>query len=89
MKSKIMLVIGLLMMAFAIGFAVYAFNNPQGSFPWSNLITYSIYALYLVIMICCFVMSIALRKERFNTHEIAFVLDRQRRKTIDKGSWYL
>ena len=89
MKSKVLLVIGSLMMVFAIGFVVYALNNPQDSFPWSDVITYSIYALYSIIMICCFALSMVLRKERFDPYEIAFIHDPQKRKTIDKGSWYL
>ncbi|KXL53021.1 hypothetical protein CLNEO_15640 [Anaerotignum neopropionicum] len=42
--------IGLLMLILAILFFIYALNNPQASFPWSNSITYGIYISYAVAM---------------------------------------
>ena len=50
-KNKIFLFIGIVMFIIAIGFIIYAFNNPQASFPWSNSITYGIYLIYIVATI--------------------------------------
>ncbi|ELU5588517.1 hypothetical protein SCB17_003030 [Clostridium perfringens] len=48
MKNKISRLIGIIMVIVAIGFIVFAINNPQASFPWSNTITYLLYGIYLV-----------------------------------------
>ena len=48
MKKKISRLIGIIMVIVAIGFIVFAINNPQASFPWSNTITYLLYGIYLV-----------------------------------------
>ena len=45
------------MLLFAVGFVLYAINNPQASFPWSNTISYSIYLGYIGVMIGFFVLS--------------------------------
>lgn len=38
----------------ALLFILYALHNPQLSFPWSNFVTYTIYAVYgLVTGILC------------------------------------
>ena len=50
-RKRIFLVIGIIMMALAIGFIVYALNHPEGSFPWNNQITHIIYGGYIAIMI--------------------------------------
>ena len=60
--KRIFLVIGIAMLIFAIGFVIFALNNPQASFPWNNTITYSIYAVYLIVMVVSFILSIALPK---------------------------
>ena len=63
MKIKRMfLMIGAIMLIFAIGFVIYALNNPQASFPWTNTVTYSIYAVYFIVMATSFVLSAALPK---------------------------
>jgi membrane-bound acyltransferase YfiQ involved in biofilm formation len=56
-KRKIFLVISISMLLLAIGFIWYALNHPEMSFPWNNNITYSIYLVYIVIMIICFLIS--------------------------------
>ncbi|MFY8264552.1 hypothetical protein ACOT7R_16855 [Clostridium perfringens] len=48
MTNKISRLIGIIMVIVAIGFIVFAINNPQASFPWSNTITYLLYGIYLV-----------------------------------------
>ena len=39
------------MLLFAALFIVFAFQNPQASFPWSKEVTYGIYFVYLVVMV--------------------------------------
>lgn len=51
MKNKTYLIIGIAMIIAAFCFIVYALNNPQAGFPWSNSITYTIYLAYIVIII--------------------------------------
>ena len=48
MNKKISRIIGLVMMAAAIAFVVFALNHPEMSFPWSNTITWSIYGVYML-----------------------------------------
>ena len=60
--KRIFLVTGVSMLIFAIGFVIYALNNPQASFPWNNAITYLIYAVYFIVMVASFVLSVALPK---------------------------
>lgn len=43
--------IGAAMLLFAVLFVIFAFHNPQASFPWSNGVTYGIYLAYLVVMV--------------------------------------
>jgi ABC-type transport system involved in cytochrome c biogenesis permease subunit len=57
MQKKVFSGLSIGMLLFAICFIVYALNNPQASFPWSNSYTYAIYIIYLVVMIISFVMS--------------------------------
>lgn len=42
------------MLLFAIGFFLFAINHPEASFPWSNPVTYAIYAIYALIMAVLF-----------------------------------
>lgn len=51
-KSRI---IALLMLIAAIIFFIFAITHPTASFPWSNTITYLIYAIYILIMVLLFV----------------------------------
>ena len=62
MKRKILLSVSILMLLCAIGFVIYALNNPQAGFPWSNGITYTIYLVYIGIMIGLFVLSRIVKK---------------------------
>ncbi|MCM1186949.1 MAG: hypothetical protein NC251_07700 [Lachnoclostridium sp.] len=52
-KKKARIIAGI-MLVFAIGFFVYALTHPTASFPWSNAVTYFIYALYLLLMMALF-----------------------------------
>ena len=44
-------IIAFIMLIFAVAFIIYALTNPQCSFPWSNNVTYTIYGLYIIVMI--------------------------------------
>lgn len=57
MKKKVFSGLSIAMLLFAVGFVVYALNNPQASFPWSNTVSYVIYIIYLAIMIAFFTLS--------------------------------
>ena len=50
-KSRI---IASIMLIVAIAFFVFAITHPTASFPWSNAITYFIYAVYILIMVLLF-----------------------------------
>lgn len=51
MNKKISRIIGIIMLAAAIIFLIFALNYPQMSFPFSIAVTYVIYAVYAVLMI--------------------------------------
>lgn len=51
MNKKISRIIGIIMLAAAIIFLIFALNHPQMSFPFSIAVTYVIYAVYAVLMI--------------------------------------
>lgn len=50
MTKKISRIIGILMFLAAAAFIIVALNNPQAGFPWSNVITYGIYIVYIIVM---------------------------------------
>jgi hypothetical protein len=50
------------MLIIAIIFFVVALNNPQASFPWSNIITYILYGIYVIIMIILFIAPFKRKK---------------------------
>ena len=51
-KSRI---IALIMLVVAIAFFAFAISHPTAGFPWSNAITYFIYAVYILIMVLLFI----------------------------------
>ena len=51
------------MVVVAIGLLIFALNHPEMSFPWSNSITYVIYAVYLVITVFMFSISKRIAKK--------------------------
>lgn len=51
MNKKISKIIGMIMLVVAIIFLVFALNNPQASWNWNHTITYTLYIIYLVVMI--------------------------------------
>ena len=50
-RKTVCRLVGAAMLLFAALFIVFAFQNPQASFPWSNEVTYGIYFVYLVVMV--------------------------------------
>ena len=38
------------MLIVAIAFVFFALKHPEASFPWSNTVTYVIYAVYLIVV---------------------------------------
>lgn len=40
----------MIMLIVAIAFVVFALKHPEASFPWSNAVTYAIYAVYLIVV---------------------------------------
>ena len=55
MTKKTSRIVAVIMLIIAIIFFVVALNNPQASFPWSNIITYILYGIYVIIMIILFI----------------------------------
>lgn len=47
----------ILMVLAAVLFLLFALTNPQASFPWSNTVTYILYAVYLIVMAVLFGLS--------------------------------
>lgn len=62
-KVNVFLVIGCVMVVAAICFVAYAIYHPWASFPWPNEITYTIYALYIVLTIFMFIKSVRVKKK--------------------------
>ena len=58
MKKTSRIAAGIMLMV-AIGFFIYAINHPEGAFPWSNTMTYTIYGVYLLVMIVLFIAPFA------------------------------
>ena len=56
-KKKFFYIIALAMLIVALIFIVYALNHPEASFSWNNTITYTIYLIYLVVMIGAFIVA--------------------------------
>ncbi len=51
MTKKTSRKLGLLLLVLAVCFVVYALGHPEGSFPWSSSITYTIYLVYLLLTV--------------------------------------
>ena len=61
-KRKISRIIAAAMLLFAMGFVCYAFGHPTASFPWSNTVTYCIYAVYVLTMAVLFAAPFGKKK---------------------------
>ena len=55
--NKICRMIASIMLVIAIVFIIFALNHPESAFPWSNTVTYTIYGLYVIVMIILFIVS--------------------------------
>lgn len=55
MYKKLSRIIAAIMLILAAVFAAYALTHPTASFPWSNAVTYTIYAVYLLAMTVLFI----------------------------------
>lgn len=51
MSKKVSRIIGVFMLAAAVIFVIIALMNPQMSFPFSNAVTYCIYAVYAALTV--------------------------------------
>lgn len=50
----------------AIGFLLFALFHPEMSFPWSNTITYTLYAGYLLVMVVFSLLLFSQNSALFN-----------------------
>lgn len=55
MSKKASRIIAAVMLAIAACFVWYALRHPEASFPWSNVVTFGIFIVYLAAMIILFV----------------------------------
>lgn len=62
-KSAVYTSIGAVLSAAAVIFFLYALNNPQASFPWSNSVSYALYALYAALTAVFFLLGWKSRKK--------------------------
>ena len=49
MKRVYSRIIGVIMLLVAIVFIMFALNHPEKSFPWSDTITWLLYAVYFLV----------------------------------------
>lgn len=54
MRKKAARTAALIMLLAAVAFVVFALNNPQAGFPWSNTVSYTIYGAYAAVMLVLF-----------------------------------
>lgn len=55
MSKKVSRIIGGIMLILAVAFLFVALGHPEMSFPWGNGITYTLYAIYALIMVVLFI----------------------------------
>ena len=55
MSKKVSRIIGGIMLILAVAFLFVALGHPEMSFPWGNGITYTLYAIYALIMVVQFI----------------------------------
>ncbi len=54
MRKQHCRLLGLVLLGLALIFVGVAVTHPEFSFPWSNGVTYSLYGLYVLVMVLCF-----------------------------------
>ena len=47
-------IIAWIMLLVAVGFLCYTFQHPEGGWPWSNTVSYTLYTIYLLLMLFFF-----------------------------------
>ena len=57
MRPFIQRLISIVMLIAGIIFAIYALSHPELSFPWSNKVTFILYAVYIVVMVFLFIFT--------------------------------
>ena len=62
MSKKVSRIIGAVMLAAAVIFVIIALMNPQMSFPFSNAVTYCIYAVYAALTVLLLVAPFGRKK---------------------------
>lgn len=55
MTKKASRVLAVLLLLLALGFTGYALCHPEAAFPWSNGVTYGLYALYAAVIAVLFI----------------------------------
>ena len=55
MRKKTSRITASVMLIVAVGFLWYAFQHPEGAWPWSNTVTFTLYRVYVVAMIILFI----------------------------------
>lgn len=55
MTKKVSRIIAIVMLILAVAFLWYAVNHPEGTFPWSNTLTFILYGVYIIVMIVLFI----------------------------------
>ena len=51
------------MLLAAAGFICYAFQHPEGAWPWSNTVTFALYGAYMIAMILLFIAPFKNKKQ--------------------------
>lgn len=62
MNKRVLRIVSCAMLVIGMIFFIVAVNNPQLSWPWSNTITYFIYAAYLIVLVVLFVVTFKKKK---------------------------
>ena len=62
MSKKVSRGIAGFMLVLAVVFFIYAVSHPEGSFPWSNWITYLIFGIYLAVTVLLFIAPFSSRQ---------------------------
>lgn len=56
-KSKVFLIIGIIMAVVMIAFAAFALQHPEMSFAVGNTVAYPVYIIYIIATIAMFILS--------------------------------
>lgn len=62
MSKKVSRITAIIMLVVAAIFVCYALQHPTGSWPWSNKITFTIYRVYIAVMIILFIAPVKREK---------------------------